>query len=207
MEQIKNSPEIAPSDLSELMESVAAADNQQTSASILSVLTPKPAAVKKAAAAGVTTPAAAVSNAAAPPLCTNSAPPVLKRPVKLADGTPLKRDRLTAAGAVTTPAASGDSGGGVKRRASKRMLEEESANGKAFCFCFVLFCWKDLEIMCRRQNFATSVLGKLVSSKETGHLWLYYIYMTVFIRNAANLAHIPVLPKTSRTTFTSEVFL
>jgi hypothetical protein len=29
--------------------------------------------------------------------------------------------------------------------------------------------------------------------------------MTVFIRNAANLAHI--LPKTSRTTFTSEVFL
>jgi hypothetical protein len=27
-------------------------------------------------------------------------------------------------------------------------------------------------------------------SKETGHLWPYYIYMTVFIRNAANLAHI-----------------
>jgi hypothetical protein len=45
----------------------------------------------------------------------------------------------------------------------------------------------------------------VLASKETGHLWLYYIYMTVFIRNAANLAHI--LPKTSRTTFTSEVFL
>jgi hypothetical protein len=42
-------------------------------------------------------------------------------------------------------------------------------------------------------------------SKETGHLWPYYIYMTVFIRNAANLAHI--LPKASRTTFTPEVFL
>jgi hypothetical protein len=42
-------------------------------------------------------------------------------------------------------------------------------------------------------------------TKETGHLWPYYIYMTVFIRNAANLAHI--LPKASRTTFTSEVFL
>jgi hypothetical protein len=40
------------------------------------------------------------------------------------------------------------------------------------------------------------------TAKETGHLWPYYIYMTVFIRNAANLA-----PKTSRTTFTSEVFL
>jgi hypothetical protein len=42
-------------------------------------------------------------------------------------------------------------------------------------------------------------------AKETGHLWPYYIYMTVFIRNAANMAHI--LPKASRTTFTSEVFL
>jgi hypothetical protein len=42
-------------------------------------------------------------------------------------------------------------------------------------------------------------------SEETGHLWAYYIYMAVFIRNAANLTHI--LPKTSRTTFTSEVFL
>jgi hypothetical protein len=30
----------------------------------------------------------------------------------------------------------------------------------------------------------------LSSAKETGHLWLYYIYMTVFIINAANLAHI-----------------
>jgi hypothetical protein len=29
-----------------------------------------------------------------------------------------------------------------------------------------------------------------VNTKETGHLWPYYIYMTVFIRNAANLAHI-----------------
>jgi hypothetical protein len=28
------------------------------------------------------------------------------------------------------------------------------------------------------------------NSKETGHLWLYYIYMTVFIRNAANLAQL-----------------
>jgi hypothetical protein len=44
-----------------------------------------------------------------------------------------------------------------------------------------------------------------VVRKETGHLWPYYTYMAVFIRNAANLAHI--LPKTSRTTFTSEVFL
>jgi hypothetical protein len=42
-------------------------------------------------------------------------------------------------------------------------------------------------------------------SKETGHLWPYYIYTTVFIRNAANLAQI--LPKISRTTFTSEFFL
>jgi hypothetical protein len=41
-------------------------------------------------------------------------------------------------------------------------------------------------------------------AKETGHLWPYYIYMTVFIRNAANLAHI--LLKASRTTFTSEIF-
>jgi hypothetical protein len=48
-------------------------------------------------------------------------------------------------------------------------------------------------------------IDKSICSKETGHLWTYYIYMTVFIRNAANLAHI--LPKTSRTTFTSEVFL
>jgi hypothetical protein len=41
--------------------------------------------------------------------------------------------------------------------------------------------------------------------KETGHLWPYYIYMTVLIRNAANLAY--TLLKASRTTFTSEVFL
>jgi hypothetical protein len=29
-----------------------------------------------------------------------------------------------------------------------------------------------------------------IQAKETGHLWLYYIYMTVFIRNAANLAQL-----------------
>jgi hypothetical protein len=38
--------------------------------------------------------------------------------------------------------------------------------------------------------------GQIVFLKETGHLWLYYIYMTVFIRNAAKLAHI--LPKASK---------
>jgi hypothetical protein len=31
---------------------------------------------------------------------------------------------------------------------------------------------------------------EVMPAKETGHLWLYYIYMTVFIINAANLANI-----------------
>jgi hypothetical protein len=37
-------------------------------------------------------------------------------------------------------------------------------------------------------------------AKERGHYYMCYTYVTVFIRNAANLAHI--LPKASRTTFT-----
>jgi hypothetical protein len=36
--------------------------------------------------------------------------------------------------------------------------------------------------------------------KERGHYYMCYTYVTVFVRNAANLAHI--LPKASRTTFT-----
>jgi hypothetical protein len=46
-------------------------------------------------------------------------------------------------------------------------------------------------------NFSTCFLKsnlkelfEIMWTKETGHLWLYYIYMTVFIINAANLAHI-----------------
>jgi hypothetical protein len=37
-------------------------------------------------------------------------------------------------------------------------------------------------------------------TKERGHYYMCYTYVTVFVRNAANLAHI--LPKASRTTFT-----
>ena len=124
MEQIKNSPEIAPSDLSELMESVAAAGDLETSAGIMSMLSPKPP-VKKVAPAAVT------------PATANSAPPVLKRPVKLADGTPLKRDKLplaaapTSAGPTAAAAASGEAAAGAaKRRASKRSLEDDSLNGR-----------------------------------------------------------------------------
>ena len=109
MEQIKNSPEIAPSDISELMESVAAAGLD------IAPFTPKP--VKKVTAA--------VSRAA----LTNSAPPVVKLPVKLY-GTPLKRDKVATPGSGMTAAAAGGETEGAKRRVSKRSLEEEPVNGK-----------------------------------------------------------------------------
>jgi hypothetical protein len=124
MDQIKNSPEIAPSDISELMESVAAA-GLDTSAAALSAFTPKP--VKKTTTAVTTTA-----------VVTHSAPPVLKRPVKLPDGTPLKRDKTTAAGGAAQH--TGDGGvatttAGVKRRFSKRSLDEEPVNGKNGFLC------------------------------------------------------------------------
>lgn len=118
MDQIKNSPEIAPSDLSELMESVAAAENPETAAGVLAVLNPRPA-VKKTAVTSPVSKSVPVTAAT-----VNSAPPVLKRPVKLSDGTPLKRDKLPAV-AVTPIAGSGDAG--AKRRASKRSHEDDTA--------------------------------------------------------------------------------
>jgi hypothetical protein len=71
----------------------------------------------------------------------------------------------------------------------------------------MLWIYQDVsnELIIVVTHFATYQKKAKITSKETGHLWPYYIYMTVFIRNAANLAHI--LPNTSRTTFTSEVFL
>jgi hypothetical protein len=40
---------------------------------------------------------------------------------------------------------------------------------------------------------------------ERGHYYMCYTYVTVVVRNAANLAH--KLPKASRTTFTNNDFL
>jgi hypothetical protein len=137
MDQIKNSPEIAPSDISELMESVAAAGlDTSATAATLSAFTPKP--VKKTTTAVTTA------------IVTHSAPPVLKRPVKLPDGTPLKRDKTTdgqhvSDGGVATTA-------GVKRRFSKRSLDEEPVNGETdfyeslpYCTvcCFIFYLLED----------------------------------------------------------------
>jgi hypothetical protein len=131
MDQIKNSPEIAPSDISELMESVAAAglDTSAATAATLSAFTPKP--VKKTTTAVTTA------------IVTHSAPPVLKRPVKLPDGTPLKRDKTTAAGGAAHH--TGDGGvatttAGVKRRFSKRSLDEEPVNGRNCFFVYRYQC-------------------------------------------------------------------
>jgi hypothetical protein len=49
----------------------------------------------------------------------------------------------------------------------------------------------------KRQFRSTQVV---VENKERGHYCMCYTYVTVFVRYAANLAHI--LPKASRTTFT-----
>jgi hypothetical protein len=124
MDQIKNSPEIAPSDISELMESVAAAGlDTSATAATLSAFTPKP--VKKTTTAVTTA------------IVTHSAPPVLKRPVKLPDGTPLKRDKTTAAGGAAQHVSDGVAATttGVKRRFSKRSLDEEPVNGKSYFLC------------------------------------------------------------------------
>jgi hypothetical protein len=125
MDQIKNSPEIAPSDISELMESVAAAglDTSAATAATLSAFTPKP--VKKTTTAVTTA------------IVTHSAPPVLKRPVKLPDGTPLKRDKTTAAGGAAQHVSDGVAAttAGVKRRFSKRSLDEEPVNGENCFLC------------------------------------------------------------------------
>lgn len=136
MEQIKNSPEIAPSDLSELMESVAAAENPDMAASVTAALNPRPAPVKKTPAAAATALATSPSpNSKAAGLAStgaSSAPPVVKRPVKLWDGTPLKRDKQAAPSAATaaaTPGTPAGDGGGAKRRASKRSLEDDTAAG------------------------------------------------------------------------------
>jgi hypothetical protein len=51
------------------------------------------------------------------------------------------------------------------------------------------------KILFRHKNFVTFAIRK-----ERGHYYMCYTYVTVFVRNAANLAHI--LPKASRTTFT-----
>jgi hypothetical protein len=131
MDQIKNSPEIAPSDISELMESVAAAGlDTSATAATLSAFTPKP--VKKTTTAVTTA------------IVTHSAPPVLKRPVKLPDGTPLKRDKTTAAGGAAQH--TGDGGvattAGVKRRFSKRSLDEEPVNGE---ICFFMYRYQCCE--------------------------------------------------------------
>jgi hypothetical protein len=143
MDQIKNSPEIAPSDISELMESVAAAglDTSAATAATLSAFTPKP--LKKTTTA-VTTIA----------VVTHSAPPVLKRPVKLPDGTPLKRDKTTAAGGAAQHVSDGVAAttAGVKRRFSKRSLDEEPVNGETVFYeslpyctvcCFIFYLLED----------------------------------------------------------------
>ncbi len=124
MEQIKNSPEIAPSDLSELMESVAAAENPDTAASVVAALNPRPPLKKTPAATVSTSPSP--NSKSAPVAGANSAPPVVKRPVKLWDGTPLKRDKQPLPTAVGTPT----DAGGAKRRASKRSLEDDTSTGK-----------------------------------------------------------------------------
>jgi hypothetical protein len=65
-----------------------------------------------------------------------------------------------------------------------------------------------LTYMYRRQPVCGTVKHCKVSilqhRKEGGHYCMCYMYVTVFVRNAANLSQI--LPKASRTTFTSEVF-
>jgi hypothetical protein len=48
--------------------------------------------------------------------------------------------------------------------------------------------------------FKVKSLLEFTKPKERGHYYMCYTYVTVFVRNAANLAHI--LPKASRTTFT-----
>jgi hypothetical protein len=43
-------------------------------------------------------------------------------------------------------------------------------------------------------------IANIYKVKERGYYYMCYTYVTVFVRNAANLAHI--LPEASRTTFT-----
>jgi hypothetical protein len=59
--------------------------------------------------------------------------------------------------------------------------------GKAEAVCTFYTSAGDFLIRPRSDfnNFATNSFRK-----ETGHLWLYNIYMTVIIRNAANLAQL-----------------
>jgi hypothetical protein len=66
------------------------------------------------------------------------------------------------------------------------------------CYAGAIFpCQPAAEFLGRCQKFVkildvgntVYMQHQLLVPKETGHLWLYYIYMTVFIRNAANLAH------------------